>query len=136
MPPKAKQQKKGDGGGDVLIAADGDGSNLFDKTWLRPSLRSDQYVDWVGRGGWESEDEDEKKSSKKVVRPIPVVSRCLIVSQAHSLAWGKLPEESRLKAVRSIMRLFALAAHTGGMVSGGDIKAILKKRDIPATLLE
>ena len=119
-----------------MIAADGDGSNLFDKTWLRPSLRSDQYVDWVGRGGWEPEDENEKKSSKAVSRPIPTYSRCLDSTAAHNTAWQAAPEESKLKAVKGIMRLFALAAHTGGMVLQTDITAILRERKISGTLVE
>jgi hypothetical protein len=138
MPPKAKNQKKGGGGGgpDVLLAADGDGSNLFDKTLLRPSLRSDQYLDWVGRGGWEPEDDDEKKKVDKKSRPIPTYSRCMNVDPAHAKAWAALGEESKLKAVKSVMRLFALAAHTGGMVALTDIVGIMKERGIAASLLE
>jgi len=116
---------------DVLLAVDEDGSGLFDKTILRPSLRSDVYCDWIGRNGF---DLDYKPNSKNKIPRRPTFWE-MEPNKLYQLT-KEYNEDKLHLIIKDVMRAFTLAAHVGGFVSHNEILGLLKTRGIATNLAE
>ena len=104
-----------------------DFQGLEQLTEFRPSATSDEFTDYVGRGGYIADEDKKPKipaSSKGLFRPTATM-------QVAFDSDAKKKRDAVNSAIKDVARALVLEAHAGGQgVTDSDVKNILKTRGV------
>ncbi len=104
-----------------------DFQGLEQLTEFRPSATSDEFTDYVGRGGYIA-DEDKKP---KIPASSKGLFRATATMQVAFDSDAKKKRDAVNSAIKDVARALVLEAHAGGQgVTDSDVKNILKTRGV------